>query len=357
MKPLRLSIIITIIFFSCGPAPDNTDPGTEQTKFVISTWTNAGDPFDSINWHKKLKDYSSLGISEILVGGNPEFLPSIIKMAGEHNIKVHAWMWTLNQPGDSIAMQHPEWYSVNRNGKNSLDYRPYVNYYQWLSPFHPGARNHIINKAKKILDIEGIASLHLDYVRYVDVILGDALQPKYELDQDHQMPEFDFGYHPIARKQFKAQFDVDPIAIKYPDQSTEWLQFRLNAVTSLVNEIAEIAQTQGQELSAAVFPFPTMSRIMVRQAWDDWHLDRAYPMLYHNFYNQKVEWIDFALKQGMADVDFPVYPGIYIPGFSSMEDLDRAFRIARDNGAPGISLFTADNLSDEQKAVVRRYFE
>ena len=90
---------------------------------------------DSI-WQKKLTKYQSMGISEILVGGSPDFLRALIPVAQTFNIKVHAWMWTLNRPNDSTAMLHPEWYAVNRAGKNSLEYRAYVDYYQWLSPFH-----------------------------------------------------------------------------------------------------------------------------------------------------------------------------------------------------------------------------
>ena len=354
---MKILITWTILFsfISCGNKSEVQECKADDESFSISSWTNAGEPFDTVVWHEKLIEYNDLGISEILVGGNPEYLPQIIKMAGQYKMEVHAWMWALNQPGDSIAMQYPEWYSVNRKGQNSLEYRPYVNYYQWLSPFHPEARQHIIAKAKKILEIKGIASLHLDYIRYVDVILGDALQPKYNLDQDHQMAEFDFGYHPIARRQFKAKFGIDPLDIKYPDQSMEWLQFRLNAVTSLVNEIAELSHSNNKKLSAAVFPFPQMSRIMVRQAWDDWHLDCAYPMLYHNFYNQKVNWIEFALNQCMSETDFPIIPGIYIPGFNSIDELDMALRIVKESGAPGISLFTADNLSIKQKEIIKKY--
>ena len=32
-------------------------------------------------------------------------------------------------------MGNKSWYSVNKRGENCLEYRPYVDYYQWLSPF------------------------------------------------------------------------------------------------------------------------------------------------------------------------------------------------------------------------------
>ena len=192
----------------------------------------------------------------------------------------------------------------------------------------------------------------MDYVRYVDVILGADLQPKYGLVQDHVMPEYDYGYHPIAREGFKELFGKDPQDFEHPELSTEWRQYRLNAVTTLVNEIAEIVHESDNSITAAVFPFPEMSRQMVRQAWNDWNLDAAYPMLYHNFYRENINWIGFATQQGVRDVDFPIYSGLYIPAFEEAIDFKKAILLAKENGAAGISIFTADNLNAAQKAVL-----
>ena len=338
-------ITLVILLVSCS------QENITNKNFTFSTWTGAGKDFDEKNWNKKLNYYDSLGISEILVSGSPKVLKKIIPLANKKNIKVHGWMWTINRPGDTIANKNPDWYSVNRNGYNSLDYRAYVDYYQWLSPFHPEARNHIINNAKKLMEVEGLASVHLDYVRYPDVILGAALQPKYNIVQETEMPEYDFGYHPIARKKFKEIFDKDPLDFKNPELSTEWRQFRLNAITTLVNEIVDIAHSKNKKVTAAVFPFPEMSRQMVRQAWNDWNLDAAYPMLYQNFYLENINWIGFATKQGVNDVDFPIYSGLYSPALKNGEQLEKAIKISKDNGAKGISIFTADGLNKEQQAV------
>lgn len=318
----------------------------EET-FTIATWAHGGKEMDREVWEKKLQHYDSLGISEILVGGSPEFLQELVNMAEPFEIRVHAWMWTLNRPNDSTAMEHTEWYAVNRAGKNSLEYRAYVNYYQWLSPFHPEAREYIKSNVRKLKKVEGLASIHLDYVRYVDVILGADLQPKYDLVQDHEMPEYDYGYHPIAREQFKALFGIDPMDLEHPELSTEWRQFRLNAITTLVNEIAEEVHAENQKLSAAVFPFPEMSRQMVRQAWDDWNLDYVFPMIYHNFYRESIPWIGFATEQGLRDVSYPLYTGLYMPGFESVEDFQEAIRLAKEKGASGVCLFTVDGMKEE----------
>ncbi|XOV66031.1 MAG: family 10 glycosylhydrolase [Fluviicola sp.] len=324
-----------------------------EKTFTLATWAHGGKTMDHAIWKEKLERYQSLGVSEILVGGSAEFLQALVPKADSFDIRVHAWMWTLNRPNDSVAMEHPEWYAVNRAGKNSLEYRAYVDYYQWLSPFHPEAREYVKSNVRKLMQVEGLASIHLDYVRYVDVILGADLQPKYDLVQDKEMHEYDYGYHPIARNQFKELFGVDPIDMEHPELSTEWRQFRLNAITTLVNEIAEEVHAGDQRLSAAVFPFPEMSRQMVRQAWDDWNLDYVFPMIYHNFYRQSIPWIGFATEQGLRDVDYPLYTGLYMPGFESVEDFKTAIQLAKEKGASGVCLFTVDGMGEEFESVLK----
>ncbi len=345
---MRYLLIFISLFFlvSCG-----INSKEDKNKFTFATWAHGGATFKKAAWEKKLNYYDSLGISEVLVGGSPEVLEQIITLADKKNIKIHAWMWTLNKPGDTICNKHPEWYAVNKLGQNSLDVRAYVDYYQWLSPFHPEARDYIKNNVRKLTKVKGLASIHLDYVRFPDVILGADLQPKYDLVQTTEMPEYDYGYHPIARKGYKEIFGVDPIELEHPELSTEWRQYRLNAITTLVNECAQIAHEQKQNITAAVFPFPEMSRQMVRQAWNDWNLDGAYPMLYQNFYRQNIAWIGFATEQGVRDVDFPIFSGLYSPAFKKATALEEAILLAKEKGAQGISIFTADDLSDEQKAV------
>ena len=67
------------------------------------------------------------------------------------NINIHGWVWAFNRPNDTLAMQNLNWYSVNKKGESSYDARPYVDYYQWLSPFSSGATNHIKNNIKKAI--------------------------------------------------------------------------------------------------------------------------------------------------------------------------------------------------------------
>lgn len=42
---------------------------------------------------------------------------------------------------------------------------------------------------------------------------------------------------------------------------------------------------------AAVFPTPTIARTLVRLAWDEWPLDRFFPILYRSFHLEDIPWI------------------------------------------------------------------
>jgi len=342
-------IAFVLILQSC------TQKAEQVNTFMVATWTGADIAETEDEWRSKLEDFSSNGLSDLFLSANPEETERVVSYASEYEINIHAWVWTLNRPGDSTAAEHPEWYAVNRNGDNSYDYRAYVNYYQWLSPFSPGAREYIKSTMQKYAEIPGLASVHLDYVRYVDVILGADLQPKYDLVQDRQFPEYDYGYHPIAREGFKELFGVDPMEMEHPELSMEWLQYRLNAVTTLVNEISEIVHEQDKLLTAAVFPFPEMSRQMVRQDWASWNLDIALPMLYQNFYRQNLEWIKFSAEQGVREAHgrFNIVAGLYIPSLTP-DELRTAIQKAKEGGAKGISVFDVNALSDEHWAVLKK---
>ena len=73
-------------------------------------------------------------------------------------------------------MGNKSWYSINKRGDNCSEYRPYVDYYQWLSPFSYDAREYVKSSILKIASVDGIASVHLDYVSFCDLYLPINLQ-------------------------------------------------------------------------------------------------------------------------------------------------------------------------------------
>jgi uncharacterized lipoprotein YddW (UPF0748 family) len=305
-------------------------------------------------WIEYIQKYKNSGITNYFIQGTPSQLKKLILITKDMRINIHAWVWTLNRPEDEVAMNNSDWYSVNREGQNSYDFRPYVDYYQWLSPFSLGARKHIKQNIKEFSKLDGLASVHLDYVRYCDVILPIALQPKYYLVQNDEMPQYDFGYHKEARKKYKEIYNVDPIEIENPQGDSNWLKFRLDALTSLVNQLVEIAHSSGTKLSAAVFPFPEMSRKMVRQDWSSWNLDIICPMNYHHFYNEDLDWIKFSVEEGVKEVGSQVeyFSGLFVNALKPIE-LKEAIIKSINGGATGVNFFSIENLTMEHLKIIK----
>mgnify|MGYP003325369435 CR=1 FL=1 len=139
-------------------------------------------------------------------------LAAAIEEAHSRGLELHAWFnvfQTSSTYDGSPAAEHPEWICRDQNGTPMSSYRS-------LSPGLKDVRNYTIKVAMEIVRNYDIDGLHLDYVRYCDVILPIALQPKYYLVQKDEMPQYDFGYHKEARREYKKIYNVDPIKIEDP---------------------------------------------------------------------------------------------------------------------------------------------
>ena len=144
--------------------------------------------------------------------------------------------------------------------------------------------------------VDNLGSVHLDYIRYPDVILPIALWPKYNLVQDKEYPDFDFCYCDVCRARFRAQSGLDPKELPDPAANQAWLQYRYDTITRVVAEMADVVHARGKRLTAAVFPTPAIARRLVRQDWTKWNVDAVLPMVYNGFYKEDVPWIERARR-------------------------------------------------------------
>ncbi len=304
-------------------------------------WVN-GD-FDSIEpWKPQFDRWRAAGIDAILMRtGEVEELERFIPAASAAGLETHAWISTLMRRG--LEADHPEWYAVNRKGESTATHPPYVEYYRFLCPCREPVRRHLAEHVASLSAIENLGSVHLDYIRYPDVILPRSLWEKYDLVQDREHPEFDYCYCDECRRQFIEQTGDDPAALPDPPSNEAWLQFRYDSITRVVNELAAVVHGAGKQVTAAVFPTPDIARALVRQDWVRWNVDALLPMLYHSFYLEPVEWIEQGTRQGVEALDgrLPLYAGLYVPELDP-EELGRAVRAALAGGASGVSLFEAN---------------
>ncbi len=286
----------------------------------------------------KYSGFYDAGIRGMFFESDSERHFRIAKKAG---LETHRWMWTMNRGDKDLLENHPEMYAVSRNGKSCATDPPYVGYYRWLCPSKPETKEYLAKMSKEILDKDYVDGLHLDYVRYCDVILPVNLWKNYGIEQTKELPEYDFCYCDTCRSNYKEAYGKDPLDLEFPDQSPSWRKFRYEQVNNIVNHLAEIAHSRKKPITAAVFPTPEIARRIVRQDWTNWNLDGVAPMIYHGFYRESTKWIGDAVEEGLHFLcgKFPIYAGLFIPDFKSDEELEEGIRYAMKNGASGVSLF------------------
>jgi uncharacterized lipoprotein YddW (UPF0748 family) len=300
-------------------------------------WMGANSKNSPSDWEKVMRTLDDAGIKGMLYHSGSTLLNKVIYYAKQYNIKVHAWFWTMNR-GDA----DPQWLSYNQLGQSLADKKAYVGYYKFMCPALPEVKNLIKTKIDTLLLVEDLEGIHMDYIRYVDVILPVGLQPKYKLVQDHIMPKYDYGYHPYMRDLYKEKYGIDPINLDNTSTDSSWIQFRLDQLNETVEEIRSHVSKKGFNITAAVFPTPNMSAEMVRQDWKNWNLDCYFPMVYHNFYNEDLDWITKVIKEDKMQIgnSSNIFCGLYLPSLKENNDLELAIKAAFKGGADGISFFS-----------------
>jgi len=334
--------------------------GNESAKPKLSgglkhwVWENPDGKEEEKSLKERYERYFQSGIRGIFFEADSEKHFRMAKIAG---LEAHRWMWTMNRGEKDLLDNHPEWYAVSRDGKSCSSNPPYVNYYRWLCPSKPEVQEYLKSQVKNILAKDYVDGIHLDYVRYCDVILPVNLWQNYGIDQTRELPEYDFCYCETCRAKYKAEHGVDPLELQYPDQSLSWRKFRYDRITNIVNSLAEIAKSNKKAITAAVFPTPEVARRIVRQDWTNWNLDGVCPMIYHGFYKEQVSWIGDAVEEGIHFLcgRFPLYAGIFLSDFKSDEELESGIKTALSHGASGISFF--GNVSDNVLSILKKASE
>lgn len=311
-------------------------------------WINPNQKDTDDELATRYASYKASGITGIFFENDSE---RHFRAAKAKGLEVHRWIWTFNRA--ELVNEKPEWYSKNRKGESCADHPPYVQYYRWLCPSRPEVQEYLTKTVDDILAKDYIDGIHLDYVRYCDVILPVNLWDHYKLDQTKELPEYDFCYCDVCKAKFKEEYNQDLDQIQYPEASLSWRLFRYNNITRVVNGISTVAHQHKKQITAAVFPTPEVARRNVRQDWTNWNMDGICPMIYHGFYKEGVSWIGNAVAEGVHFLAgrFPLYAGLYLSDFKSDEEIRTGIQVALKNGAMGVSFF--GNVRPEVLAILK----
>ena len=209
MRKLLSALILSFSIWSVFSCRQENNVTVKQYP-MFWTWLDyrPGMNFDSV-----CQVMNDIGMDGIMLNApTPDDYRIAIPIARKHGIEVYAWLWTMNleHDRDKILAEHPDWFSVNRNGKSLADTTAYVDYYKFLCPALPEVREFIGEKIKSYCEVEGLSGIAIDYNRLVDVVLPTTLWPHYGIVQDREYAAWDYGYHPAMLEKFKSRYGYDP---------------------------------------------------------------------------------------------------------------------------------------------------
>ncbi|MEI6277716.1 MAG: family 10 glycosylhydrolase, partial [Prolixibacteraceae bacterium] len=220
-------------------------------------WENPNKKEDEKTLTEKYTKFYEAGIRGMFFENDSELHFKVAKSVG---LEAHRWMWTMNRGEKELLENHPDWYAVSHDGKSCATNPPYVGYYHWLCPSKPEVLQYLKDQVKEILNKPNVDGIHLDYIRFCDVILPVNLWKNYKIDQSSELPEYDFCYCETCRKNYEAKYGTDPLKLEHPDQSPSWRKFRYDLITNVVNQLSDVAHQSHKVVTAAVFPTPEIAR-------------------------------------------------------------------------------------------------
>lgn len=151
------------------PKPNAAHQKSETKKKKIKNWVwenpNKEETEDQLK--SKYERFYDAGIRGIFFEQDSEKHFRIAKKAG---LETHRWIWTMNRGEKELLENHPEWYAISRDGKSCATNPPYVGYYRWLCPSKTEVKKYLEQVVNDILEKDYVDGIHLDYIRYCDVI-------------------------------------------------------------------------------------------------------------------------------------------------------------------------------------------
>ncbi len=365
MKKILYLLLCAGLFISCdnAPAQQEEDPAVNK----VWAWVSGSLKMSE----EKLEHYfaiaDSVGIDAIIMechSGYPVVLDSTtfvdsaaikiieraVPYAQKYGIELHAWMWTTNRCEKHLREAHPDWYQVNAQGESCNDIKLYGReHYRWLCPSRSEVTEYLKERATELARIDGLAGVHLDFIRYPDVILPYALHESRGVVQDKVYPLWDFCYCDSCRAAFKELHGIDPMELEDPTACEEWMQYRWDVLAKQASDVCEAIKAEGKMATAAVFASPEESKKLVRQDWANFkNIDVILPMIYHKYYGWEDEMVATATTQGveaLAAAGSPAYlcSGLFV-GHMPEGKIYEFMDMTRKAGSKGFCFFSMEGL-------------
>ena len=196
MKRMKLWLcsLITISLVACSKAPEQT--------VKVYAWQGESDKTTEQTLQADFSKWHAHGVNGMCYNAGHDLakIQRAAKAAHANGMEYHAWIPAMLQHGLDSTL-----YGINRNGESAYRVQAYVPYYKCLCPNQPGTIEFLTKLYSDVADIPEVDYVHLDYIRYVDVILSRGLWEKYGLVMDEEYPTADYCYCDACVEDFKAK--------------------------------------------------------------------------------------------------------------------------------------------------------
>lgn len=350
----RFSVILAalLVVVACS-AP-------EKEPIPVYMWQRVSADVNLDTLHQQFKFWKAHGITGVCIDARSlERTQAISAMAHEEGLEYHAWVPSMLRSG----LPH-EWYAVNRLGQ-SADVNPsYVNSYRFLDPANPEVQEYLIEQYTAVASLPCVDYVRLDFIRYPDVILAQALSEMYGLeDIVGEYAPADYCYCDHCVSTFLKETGIDIRKVEDPSKVEAWAQFRCDQLTFFVDKVSDAVHKLGKKVSVDVFPGPySYAEHMVRQQWNQWMVDTFFPMNYNDMYDKGPEWLGPVVAEEVEAVgNVPVISSLRLcrdwrnkddatrVGSKGLlpSELGEAIRNCLASGAAGVCLFSATRMTPE----------
>ena len=287
-------------------------------------------------------------------------LALLLERANAAGLRVHAWVNVLslsqNTGAPIVAQLGRGAVLCDREGRSLFDYpefdvpEPDRRYYRmgtpglYLDPAAPGVAEWLTAAfAELVARYPALAGLHLDYIRYPDV-LPFAPGTRFGVG-------LDFGYGEATRARFAQETGKRAPLGRSIENADAWDAWRRERLSSLVRDIARAARERrpGLELSAAVWSYADRAYLVLGQDWRAWleegSLDFAVPMAYTR--DDRLLRYQAEHFAGLPLAD-RIWVGLGTWLFASEPERAAAqIRVVQDAGIADVSLFSYDSIATE----------
>ena len=260
----------------------------------------------------------------------PDPLAGLIKQAHRQQLRLIPWFeyGLMVPPQSAIAMLHPDWLSMTRDGKHEDK----TNNQAWLNPAHPEVQQFLVDLIVEVAKRYPVDGIQLD---------------------DHFGLPVAFGYDAYTVQRYRTEHggQAPPADSADPD----WMAWRAAHLTELMNKIAQSVRAARSTATVSLSPnLPDFAYQNYLQDWTRWTelglLDEVVVQVYRSqpsafdaeLANVRLQELRSAESTAKGKVRTPIAIGIYTGPFlapKSIEQVQQQVDRVRQANYAGVSFF------------------